>query len=79
MNPSLEEMSAEQLIEQVLLQARVINKQTTEIGFLNTEKITQNVQLETKAKENQDMHAENERLLGVIAELKEDKKAKGAK
>lgn len=79
MNPSINEMSEEQLKEQVMLQARVMNKQTTEIGFLNTDKISQSVQLEIKAKENQDLRAENERLLAVIAELKEGKKEEGAK
>lgn len=79
MNPTLNEMSSEQLKEQVILQSRVMNKQTTEIGLLNTEKISLTVQLEVKEQGNQELQKENERLLGVIAELKEKKKGKDAK
>lgn len=79
MNPSLEEMSVEQLQEQVTLQGGVLAKQSQRIGWLSTQQMQGEVIAEMKEKVNQELRKENERLLGVIAELKESKKSKGAK
>lgn len=79
MNPSLEEMTAEQLKEQVKMQGGVLAKQSQKIGWLSTQQMQGEVIAEMKEKENQELRKENERLLGVIAELKEGKKEKSAK
>ena len=68
---NLDEMTEEQLKAQVVTATKVLAKMTTELGYLNGEKIQLGVQLELRDEKIKEFEKENNRLLDVIAELKE--------
>lgn len=71
---NLDEMTQDQLKAQVVTGAKIMAKMTTEVGYLNGEKIQLGVQLELRDEHIASIEQENQRLLGVIEELKESQK-----